>query len=84
MSPHPEGFNNQAGEFSMNKLLSIALLTGGVVLIIFGMNAYDSTSSDFSRFFTGSVTDKSIWLLVGGVAATIAGLVGLSHRLKVT
>jgi hypothetical protein len=68
----------------MNKALSLALLAGGVLLIIFGINAYDSTSSDISRFFTGSATDKSIWLLVSGVAASIVGLVGLSRGLKVT
>ena len=68
----------------MNKALSLALLAGGVLLIIFGINAYDSTSSDISRFFTGSATDKSIWLLVGGVAASIVGLVGLSRGLKAT
>lgn len=68
----------------MNKALSLALLAGGILLIIFGIIAYDSTSSDISRFFTGSATDKSIWLLVGGVAATIVGLVGLLRGFKVT
>jgi hypothetical protein len=67
----------------MNKALSLALLAGGILLIIFGIIAYDSTSSDISRFFTGSATDKSIWLLISGVAATIAGLVGLSRGFKV-
>jgi len=64
----------------MNKMLSLALLAGGILLLIFGIIAYDSTSSDISRFFTGSATDKSIWLLVCGIAATIAGLVGLSRK----
>ena len=68
----------------MNKALSLALLTGGILLLIFGFIAYDSTSSDISRFFTGLATDKSIWLLVSGFAATIAGVVGLSRGLKVT
>jgi hypothetical protein len=68
----------------MNKALSLALFAGGILLIIFGMNAYDSTSSDISRFFTGSATDKSIWLLISGIVATIAGFVGLSGRIKVT
>ena len=68
----------------MNKALSLAVLSGGILLIIFGIIAYDSTSSHISRFFTGSATDKSIWLLVGGAVATIAGLVGLSRRSKLT
>jgi hypothetical protein len=33
--------------------------------------------SDMSRLFTGAPTDKAIWMLVGGVAACIGGVVGL-------
>ncbi len=51
----------------MNKIISLALLIGGVVLIIFGIQATDSFSSDVSRFFTGSPTDKAIWMLIGGI-----------------
>jgi len=32
---------------------------------------------DVSRFFTGSPTDKTIWLLVVGIIAIIIGLAGL-------
>lgn len=60
----------------MNKLISLVLLVGGVILIIYGVSAADSLGSDFSRFFTGSPTDKTIWLLIGGVVATIAGAAG--------
>ena len=58
----------------MNKIASIALLVGGVVLMIIGINATNSFSSDVSRFFTGSPTDKAVWMLIGGIVATIAGL----------
>ena len=58
----------------MNKIGSLALLAGGVVLIIFGVNAMNSFSSDVSRFFTGSPTDKAVWMLIGGVVATVVGL----------
>jgi uncharacterized membrane protein YidH (DUF202 family) len=63
----------------MNKLVSIALLVGGVVLMIFGINATNSFSSDVSRFFTGSPTDKAVWMLIGGIVATVVGL-GLTWR----
>ena len=66
----------------MNKAVSLALLAGGILLLIFGINAYDSSSSDISRFFTGSATDKSIWMLVGGVAVTVLGVVGLLRGSK--
>ncbi|MEO5803326.1 MAG: DUF3185 family protein [Verrucomicrobiota bacterium] len=60
----------------MNKIISLALLVGGIVLIIMGINATNSFGSDVSRFFTGSPTDKAVWMLIGGVVATIAGLAG--------
>ena len=61
----------------MNKLVSLAILGGGILFIIIGVSAAKSFSSDISRFFTGSPTDKAIWMLVGGVVASIIGLVGL-------
>jgi hypothetical protein len=61
----------------MTKALSLALLVGGIVLLYFGGQSFHSVSNDVSRFFTGSPTNKTIWLLVGGVIATLAGLVGL-------
>ena len=61
----------------MNKPISIALLVGGVILITYGLNSSDSIGSSFSRFFTGSPTDKTIWFLLGGIVATAVGLVGM-------
>ncbi len=63
-------------------LVSIAIFIGGIALIVFGVSASNSLSSDVSRFFTGSPTDKAIWLLVGGAAASVAGAVGLILGLK--
>jgi hypothetical protein len=50
----------------MNKIVSLVFLVGGVALIIFGIQATNSFSSDVSRFFTGSPTDKAVWMLIGG------------------
>jgi len=66
----------------MTKAISLAVLAGGILLLIFGISAYDSTSSDISRFFSGSATDKSIWMLVGGAVVTVLGLVGLLRGSK--
>ena len=63
----------------MNRIMSLALLAGGIVLLVFGISATESFGSDVSRFFTGSPTDKAIWMLIGGIAATVVGL-GLTLR----
>jgi hypothetical protein len=60
----------------MNKMISVGFLIGGVVLVIFGIQAMNSFSSDISRFFTGSPTDKAVWMLIGGVVAVAIGLMG--------
>jgi hypothetical protein len=57
----------------MNKAIGIGLLALGIMLIIFGINSSNSVGSDFSRFFTGSPTNKSIWLLIGGVGSLVVG-----------
>ena len=57
----------------MNNMLSMALLVGGLVLVVLGVVAMDSFSSDVSRFFTGAPTDKAVWMLIGGIVALIAG-----------
>jgi len=61
----------------MRKAHSLALLVGGVMFVIFGISASQSLGSDISRFFTGSPTDKAIWMLIGGVVLFIVGLLGL-------
>jgi protein-S-isoprenylcysteine O-methyltransferase Ste14 len=61
----------------MNRAVSLAFLVAGVLLLVFGVSASKSLGSDISRFFTGSPTDKAIWMLIGGVVLTLIGLVGL-------
>ena len=66
----------------MNKTLSLALLVGGIVLIVYGVSASKSLGSDVSRFFTGSPTDKTMWLLIGGIVASAVGAGGLMSGSK--
>jgi len=60
----------------MNKIASLAVLGIGILLIVLGVNAMNSFSSDVSRFFTGSPTDKAVWMLLGGTVLAAAGLFG--------
>ena len=61
----------------MNNIAGLAALAIGVALLIFGFNESHSFSSDVSRTLTGNPTDHSMWLIIGGAVAVIAGI-GLS------
>ncbi len=61
----------------MNKIVFLALLVGGIVLLVLGINATQSFGSQVSKFFTGSPTDKAIWMVVGGIVASAVGLFGM-------
>ena len=60
----------------MNGIVSTALIIAGIALLVMGVLAMDSFSSDVSRFFTGTPTDKSVWMFIAGVLALIAGGAG--------
>lgn len=63
----------------MPKLFSLALIVGGVVLLVFAAYAGDSVSSGFSKLFQGTPDNRTILLLVLGVLTLGAGLVGISR-----
>ena len=62
----------------MRRIIGLSLVVVGVVLLVWGFNAADSFASDVSRFFTGSPTDRAIWLTIAGVAAIVAGGVAVA------
>ena len=66
----------------MLKAISVALLVAGVAMLIFGFQASKSFSSEISRVFTGSPTDKAMWMLIGGGVAAALGLFGLLRPAK--
>ena len=57
------------------RALGIALLVGGVILLFFGFNESESFASEVSEVFTGSPTDRSIWMIVLGSVTAVVGLV---------
>jgi len=60
-----------------SRITSASLMFGGLVglvLMIFGMQASSSVGPRLSELFTGAPSDRTIWLLVAGVAAAILGL----------
>lgn len=61
----------------MNQVLSMTLLVVGIISLVYWISASNSIGSSFSRLFTGSPTDKTIWLLIGGAFASLVGATGL-------
>lgn len=55
------------------RLLGIALLAVGVILLVFGLNATESVGESVKEGLTGRYTDKTTWFIVGGAAAAIIG-----------
>ena len=66
----------------MNRTLSIAVLAGGVILAVYGVESSQSVSSGVSRFFTGAPTHETTALLVGAAVAIVIGLGGLTGGSK--
>jgi hypothetical protein len=60
---------------NMNRAIGLALMAVGIILLVYGAHASDSASSSISRFFTGNPTDRTVWFLIGGAAATVCGAV---------
>jgi hypothetical protein len=58
----------------MNRALGVALLVIGAILLVVGFNESQSFTSEVSRAFTGSPTDRSMWFLIGGGVAAAVGL----------
>ena len=61
-------------------MISAGLLVGGLILLYFGYQEYQSLSSEVEEFFTGSPDSKAMWMMIGGAVASVAGLVGLLRK----
>lgn len=61
----------------MDKVISIALLVAGLILLFFGYQESQSVASEVSEAFTGQPTDNSIWFLISGAVLAIIGIGGL-------
>ena len=59
---------------AIRKIVGLAILAAGIVLLVFAYNASHSTASHVTRVFTGNPTDKAMWLLIVGIVCVVVGL----------
>jgi drug/metabolite transporter (DMT)-like permease len=60
-------------EHIMRNPLGIIIVVAGIVLLGFGINASDSFSSHVSNAVHGTPSDKSMWLIIGGIVTVGLG-----------
>lgn len=56
-----------------NKTLGIVLLVVGLILLYFGVQSSQSVGDQLTEGLTGRFTDSTMWFIVGGAAAVVAG-----------
>ena len=65
---------------STNKILGIAMLVLGGVLIYFGINATDAPVEKLTESVTGKYSDETMYYLIGGGISAVVGLVLLLKK----
>jgi hypothetical protein len=57
-----------------SRILGIALIVVGAILLYFGYEASQSITEDVRRELTGRFSDDTTWYFIGGGAAIVLGL----------
>jgi len=57
----------------MRKFVGFGVIVLGFFLLMTGWESSESLSSQISRLFQGSPTDRTLWYLIGGVVALAVG-----------
>ncbi|TDR20762.1 DUF3185 family protein [Marinicella litoralis] len=63
-----------------NKIIGIALLVLGGVLVYFGINATEAPMEQLAESVTGKYSDETMYYLIGGGIAAVLGLVMLLKK----
>lgn len=56
------------------QLVGLVLLVVGLILLYFGWQSSQSIGDQVSETVTGRFTDETMWFLIGGAAAAVAGV----------
>jgi uncharacterized membrane protein YdcZ (DUF606 family) len=57
-----------------SRILGIALVVVGAILLYFGYEASQSITEDVRQELTGRFSDETTWYFIGGGAAIVLGL----------
>lgn len=60
---------------SMNRIVALALIVLGVVLLYFGYQSSQGLDDQVSEALTGNFTDETVFYLIGGAVAIVVGVV---------
>lgn len=55
------------------RILGLVVLAVGIVLLVFGINATQAPLERLSDAVTGRYSQQTMWYLIGGVIAIVAG-----------
>jgi hypothetical protein len=56
------------------QIVGMVLLVVGLILLYFGWQSSQSIGDQLTEAVTGQYTDPTMWYIIGGAAAVIAGL----------
>ena len=74
---------HQIGEAIMNKkIIALVLLAVGIALFIWGYNMSQAPTEQVREFATGAFSDKATWLMIGGGALGLIGILQLAFGKK--
>ena len=62
------------------RVIGLVLLVLGVVLLGFGINAASSPTGEVTEAVTGQYPAGTMWYIIGGIAAAVAGIALLAYR----
>ncbi len=65
---------------NLQRIFAIILIVAGGIFIIYGIAASKSFADQVSNFFTGRFTETTVWYIIGGILAAVAGLILLLGR----
>lgn len=59
---------------SQRKIIGLAILVAGIILLVFGFNQTQSLSGEVGEALTGRYSDETMLYLILGAVAVVAGL----------